>query len=107
MAFFTIPIPEEVIPFELQIELDTALFTLSFRYFPRDGAWRMTIAKAGTVILSSVKLVNTQDLLAQYTYNEALPLGKFIVSDQDLLEADPDSSNFGDRVLLMYQDTES
>ena len=105
MAFFTIPIPAEIIPFEEQVELDGTLYTFRFRYYSRDGIWRLTIIKSGTVLLSGVKIVNTLDLLAQYRHLEDLPLGDIIVSDQNLLDSDPDDTNFGDSVLLMYQDT--
>lgn len=105
MAFFIIPVPEEIIPFDEQVELDGELFLLKFRYLRRDGAWRMTIVKAGDIILSNIKIVHSDDLLAQYRHIEALPLGTIIISDQDSNDADPDATNFGDRVLLMYQDT--
>lgn len=104
MAFFIIPVPEEVIPFDAQVELDNELFLLKFRFYTRDGLWRMTIIKAGVIILSSVKLVNTLDLLVQYNHLEELPAGKIIVSDQGLKDADPGAENFGDSVFLMYQD---
>ena len=105
MAFFIIPIPTEIIPFDQQVELDGTLYTLRFRYFFRDEQWRMTVIKSGVVLLASVKVVNSLDLLKQYSHIEDLPKGKFIISDQDLVDSDPSSTNFGDRVLLMYQDT--
>lgn len=105
MAFFIIPVPAEVIPFDSQVELDGTLFLLKFRYHSRDGFWRITIIRAGVVILSFIKLVHTNDLLAQYRHLENLPLGTIIISDQNLGDADPDAINFGDSVLLMYQDT--
>jgi len=104
MAFFIISVPDEIIPFDEQVELDGTLFTLQFRYHTRDEFWRMTIIKAGVALLSYVKLVISLDLLAQYRHIEDLPLGKIIISDQDLVDTDPSSTNFGDRVLLMYQD---
>ena len=104
MAFFIIPVPTEIIPFDSQIELDGSLFLLKFRYYNRDDFWRMTIIKAGVVILSHVKLVHTNDLLAQYRHLEDLPQGIIIISDQNLADADPGATNFGDNVLLMYQD---
>lgn len=103
MSFFTIPVPEEVIPFNLQVDLNGVIYTLSFTWFPRDAYWRMTILKSGVVLLSHLKLVNTQDLLAQYTGVEDLPEGIFIVFDHDGLDSDPNATGFGDRVLLMYE----
>ncbi len=105
MAFFIIPVPKEIIPFDQQVEMDGTLFLLQFRYFFRDNFWRITIIKAGVKILSSMKLVHTKDLLAQFRHIEDLPLGTIIVSDQNLGDADPGTTNFGDTVLLMYQDT--
>ena len=105
MAFFTIPIPTEIIPFDQQVELDGTLFLLQFRYFFRDDFWRVTISKAGVKILSSMKIVHTDDLLAQFRHLEDLPKGTIIVSDQNLGDADPGTTNFGDSVLFMYQDT--
>lgn len=106
MAFFIIPVPTETIPFDSQVELDGTLFLLKFRYYFRDGFWRLTIVRAGAILISTVKIVNTFDLLAQYKHIEDLPKGKIIVSDQNLNRADPGSTNFGDNVLLMYEDTE-
>lgn len=105
MAFFNIPIPSTIIPFDLQIELDGELFLLKFVYQHRTGHWAMTIVRAGVVVLSNIKVVNTDDLLKQYDHLEDLPIGTIIISDQDLVDSDPDDINFGDRVLFMYQDT--
>ena len=104
MAFFIIPVPTEVIPFHEQVELNGSLYLLKFQYQFRSGFWLLTITKAGVVLLASVKLVNTLDLLAQYRHIEDLPQGKIIISDQNLQQADPDATNFGDNVLLMYED---
>ncbi len=104
MAFFIIPIPKEIIPFDEQVELDGTLYLMKFRYHFRDDFWRVTIIKAGVVLISAIKVINTLDLLAQYRHIEDLPKGKLIVSDQNLKDADPNSINFGDSVLMMYQD---
>lgn len=105
MAFFTIPIPAETIPFDQQVELDGVSFLLKFRYYYRDGFWRLTIVKGGTVILTNIKLINTLDLLGQYRHLEDLPAGTIIISDQNFMDSDPNDTNFGDSILLMYEDT--
>ena len=104
MAFFVIPIPATIIPFDQQVELDSTLFTLQFRYSRRTGFWSLTLIRSGAVILANVKVVNSLDLLAQYRHLEELPLGTIIVSDQNLAFADPNDTNFGESVLFMYQD---
>ncbi len=104
MAFFIVPVPSTAQAFEIQVEMNTELFTLAFRFYPRDDFWRMTVSKADAVILSQIKVVNTLDLLGQFDYLEDLPAGTIIVFDHEGLDADPGSENFGDRVVLMYQD---
>ena len=103
MSFIQIPIPATAIAFDLQVELDFIPLQLSFVYYPRDSVWRVTISRSGVILLSHLKVVIDSDLLAQYQYIEELPPGRLIIFDNEGLGSDPDDSNFGDRVVVLYE----
>ena len=103
MSFIQIPIPATTVVFDLQVDLDTVLLQLSFVYYPRDSAWRVTISRSGVTLLSHLKVVTDSDLLAQYRYIEELPPGRLIIFDNEGLGNDPNDSNFGDRVIILYE----
>ena len=53
--------------------------------------------------MSHLKVVTDSDLLAQYRYIDELPPGRLIVFDNAGLCNDPDDSNFGDRIVMLYE----
>ncbi len=103
MATVSIPIPTfSIRPFTEQVELDGSTYDLSFTYNARDGKWRLTIELAGTVLVRNLPLVADADVLRNFDHVEDLPPGTILVHDLDGLDTDPNDTNFGDRVLLLY-----
>lgn len=104
MATREIPVRADLKAYRMTVDMDQESFDLTFFYNLRSGHWAVTIEKAGVVLLHRVKLVNTPDLLYQVRHIEALPAGTIIVQDVEGQDQDPDGSNFGDRVVLLYQE---
>lgn len=105
MSTFIIPVSETTDAFDEQVELDGLVYDLFFRWNARDNHWGMDIGRDGTVLISSIKLVVTSDLLVQYRRIGDLPEGTLFVDDLDGLDNDPDDENFGDRVVLKYSES--
>lgn len=102
---FSIPVQETTDPFSQQVELDGLLYDLTFKWNARETHWSLTIGRDDTVLIQQVKLVHIDDLLSQYQRIEDLPPGRLYVFDQDGLDRDPNETLFGDRVLLLYEET--
>lgn len=99
-----VPVRTEPLAYTMSVQLDGATYTLAFRINRRDGFWRMTLSRNGAVLLEGIKLVNGMDLLAQFGHIQDLPPGRLIVHDLDGRFTDPSETNFGDRVLLLYEE---
>ncbi len=85
-------------------ELDTLTFGFAFSINRRDGFWRVAIDRDGTVLLAGIKLVLSADLLAAHRYDDRLPLGTLRMIDLDGLDNEATEENFGDRVVLAYDE---
>lgn len=107
MALFTIPVSDTTDPFEEQVELDGLIYDLAFTWNPRDNHWFLTVGREGVTLLTHVKVVNDQDLLAPYTRTEDLPPGSLQVVDLDDEDKDPCATDFGDRVVLRYEEADA
>ena len=86
------------------VELDGISFALGFIINRRDGFWRMSIDLNGTTLLSSVKLVQAADLLVANKHDLRLPQGILRMVDSDGQNAEATENNFGDRVVLVYDE---
>ena len=86
------------------VELDGTAYGLTFNINRRDGFWRMSIDSDGTVLVSSVKLVQAKDLLIANKHDLRLPQGTMRMVDSDGLNAEATEANFGDRVVLVYDE---
>lgn len=104
MSTWTIPTVAGVEAFDQQVELDGRVYDLRFRWNARDGHWFMDVGRDGQTVLYGIKLVHVDDFLSQVRRVEELPPGRLYVVDLDGLDRDPDDENFGDRVLLRYDD---
>ena len=105
MSVLSIPIlTGTTVPFNQETDLDGRVYSLSYRYNGRDGKWRMTFEIDGVVILRSLVLVIGEDLLSESRHIEGLPPGNLIVRDVEGLDRDPDGVQFGETVLLLYDD---
>ncbi len=90
--------------FRAVYELDGTAYGFTFRINRRDLAWRATVDIDGVEILHNVKIVQVADLLLPHKHDEQLPQGVLRVVDLDDLKTEPNEENFGDRVILVYDE---
>ncbi len=86
------------------VELDGVAYGLGFNINRRDGFWRMSIDLDAVILLSSVKLVQAADLLVANKHDLRLPQGTLRMVDSDGQNAEATEDNFGDRVVLVYDE---
>lgn len=104
MAVLELPVRHDVPAYEFQVDLDGTLYTLFFSFNTRMNGWTMSISDQNLVpILNGVKLFSGWLPLRQYA-NEKLPPGKFGVIDTTGENKNPDLENFGDGVVLLYEE---
>lgn len=99
----TIPVKNGVYANKFTTEFSGKVYELIFHYNLRESKWYMDLRREDVDILSGVKVVNSTDLLAQYTAYD-IPEGKILITDLNNLYQDPDSDNFGQTVLFQYDD---
>ncbi len=85
-------------------ELDAKSYLLSFRFNARDGKWRFSMTFEDVELFRAIPLVEDTDLTKNLRHVENLPPGTFQVVDLDDLARDPDTTTFGDRVILQYDE---
>jgi hypothetical protein len=90
--------------YRMTVELDGATYALSLRYNARDAAWRLDLGVTGAPLLVGIKLVNSEDLLAQHRHIDGLPPGRLRVVDVAGRFADPDATTIGTQVVLVYDE---
>jgi hypothetical protein len=105
MTITTIPVPTTTDAFTQQVEIGNIVYDMKFLWNARDHHWSITIGREGTDIVNGIKLIISDDLLAYARRVDGLPPGRIMVVDLDDLDRDPDETLFGDRVVLMYDDT--
>ena len=101
MATYIVPTRNDIYSYTMKVELEGTEYTLSFMYNFRDLRWYMSIKD----FIDGVKLAHTYDFLKQYVYLDGFPPGVFSVIDQKELDTEPDIDNFGDTVVLIYEDS--
>ncbi len=90
--------------FRAVYELDSVPYGFTFRINRRDNAWRAAIDRDGTTILHDMKIVQSEDLLIGHKHDLQLPQGVLRVVDLDGTDAEPTEDNFGDSVILVYDE---
>ncbi len=103
MSIYIIPVQNRTDANSLTVELSGDFFQLKFTFNANESMWYMSIVKNNVEIASAVKLVSTDDLLAQFRAYD-IPEGRMFVEDKDGLFSDPDETNFGESVFLKYDD---
>ncbi len=106
----TLQIPVRVTPAAntMTVALEGLYYKLSFRFNARANHWYMSIKHNDVVVVSGIKVVSSEDLLSQLAHMQVdsrLPPGTFIVRDVSGADRDPDQDNFGDEVVLLYEET--
>jgi hypothetical protein len=106
MTVTTIPVTSTTDAFVQQVEMGGVIYDMEFSWNARDHHWSITIGRDGVVLVAGIKLVISDDLLAYSRRIEGLPSGRLQIVDLDDKDRDPDDTIFGNRVMLMYDDTQ-
>lgn len=105
MASLELPVRHDLPAYEFQIDLEGTVYTLSFTFNTRMNAWVMSIGDVNKEpLLNGVKLLTGWLPLRQYA-NTKLPPGKFAVIDTTESGDNPNLDNFGEGVVLMYEES--
>ena len=104
MGTVKIPISAGDLAYNMVSELEGSLYRFRFRFNRRGGAWYMDLGDQETYFILGVKVVTGDGLLDQYGHIEGLPPGTFRVRDLQGLNADPTETDFGDRVIMLYDE---
>ena len=104
MALFQINTLATARAFTQVTEVDGRSYLFAFRFNARDGKWRWSITFEDTVLVQALPLVEATDVLRNFDHVANIPPGTFLVVDLDELGRDPDTTTFGDRVVLQYDE---
>lgn len=104
MGLFKIPVKFGSPDFSFQIDLDKTIYGFHFLYNERTDRFSMEIQdQAGNAIVSGVAVVTNWQPLSRFK-DPALPKGLLFTMDSTGGNNEPNSVNFGDTVLLCYQE---
>ena len=106
MTITTIPVQRTTDAFTQQVEINGDMFDLTFLWNARDHHWSISIGQEGSMLISGIKMIISDDLLAYARRIDGLPPGRLMVVDLDDHGRDPNETLFGDRVVLMYDDAQ-
>lgn len=97
MANIIIPLRNDIYQYSFTKELDGVVYSFKIGYNLRVNSWRMSI---GDLVIP-IRLAGGGDLLRQFNHLE-VPPGEMNIVDLDGNFSDPDKTNLGDRVILIY-----
>jgi uncharacterized protein DUF6983 len=100
MATLTIPVRNDIYFYRQFVTLDNEEYIMVFDYNQREDSWYLSIEDD---VLNGIRLSGNNDILDQYHYLE-VPPGELKIVDQDGLGREPNRDNFGDRVILTYDE---
>lgn len=104
MSIKEIPVRNDFPAYSFSIDLDGATYTLAFKHNQRMDKWTMDIYSAeGVAIIEGIAIL-TNIPLTENIVVEGLPPGKFIAIDETGNDANPNESNFGTDVKLLYEE---
>lgn len=105
MAFLTIPIRNDIPAYRFQIELESVLYFMEFRYSERSERWFFDIYDSDeNIIIGGIKILNNQDLTGRFK-NQSLPPGTFFTFDESGNDAPPSRTNFGQDIVMLYRES--
>lgn len=88
--------------YRFRSRLDGAYYGIRMLYNTRGRYWTISMSNSeGDQILDGIKLVEGQDLIAQFK-DTRLPPGQLIVDDTAGLDLDPGRYDLGRRVRIVY-----
>lgn len=97
MATFRIPVRRDV--FDYTIEPEGLGVTMRFNYNARMESWIMDVP--GEV--EGIRVVGGVDLLGKFKHKN-VPQGRLYIYDLDKKNREPTKANFGDRIILLYDE---
>jgi len=102
-----IPVRSDIPAYEFQITLEGRPYRLAFRYNKRRERWAMDIMnQQGDALLSGIPILVGMDLTSRFRVDGGPP-GRFFVVDSSNQDLPPMDADFGNRVLLYYEEAES
>lgn len=98
-----VPINQVSAWFSAGYELDSASYTLTFRWNERIGIWVMDLGDVDdNVLAAGSKVVVNTPLLRGFRTLPGLPPGELFVRDTQGLDADPGFEDLGRRARMIY-----
>lgn len=105
MALIQLPVRNDFPAYEFQVELESRIYILGFRFNTRANRWFMDIKdQSQTPIIMGI-LVQQGVPLTRYYVREAMPPGSFWAIDITDAGREPDRENFGVDVILIYEES--
>jgi hypothetical protein len=101
MAYKTIPIRNDLDNYQVQLTLDSIVFTFVFIYNYREEAWFLELQDEDGVDIFSAKLVLGVSLLRNCN-SSSRPLGELWLYDSSGKNEEPSLTNFGKTVFMQY-----
>ena len=99
---FSVPINSDFDDYDFTISLDGTVYLLSVRWNGRMNKWFISIAlENGTEIIGMRPIIADFPPFARFRNNN-LPAGELIFIDTSGENRDPDRTDLGSRVILMY-----
>lgn len=104
MAIWSIPVKFNQPDFSFQIDLDNVVYGFRFIYNARTDRFSMEIQdQLGNAIVSGIAVVTNWKPLARFK-DPALPPGQLFTMDITGGNNEPGAVNFGDSILLCYNE---
>lgn len=104
MAIRKIPVRFDSPDFSFQIELDGSIFGFRFVLNERTGRYAMTISTAdGTPLVAGIAVTTNWKIIDRFKYL-GMPLGRMFTLDTTEKNQEPNEINFGDTVILCYDE---
>lgn len=104
MAIWSIPVQFKSPDFSFQIDLDGIIFGFRFTYNARTDRFSMEIQdQLGNAIVSGIALTVNWKVLARFK-DSSLPPGDLFTMDITGGNNEPSAVNFGDTILLCYDE---
>ena len=105
MAIKIIPITPALLNYGFRIDLDGTTYTLIIKFNSREGRWFLHVGdSAGTLIVTSTKVVLNVDLLDIYQQPGLPPGSLFILNSDSDSEIEPGQNDLGINTLLLYDE---
>ena len=109
MTVYKIPLDADDSHFGFSVDLDGSLFSISFYWVEREGAWYCSLAaddNDATPIVSGWR-VCVPGLLTRRAYGVSRPAGELLFVDIGETNTDPGRYDLGVRIILLYYDEAS